>query len=256
MLDDINKRLLGKSDLPPIEIVNENSSFPVLLLCEHAGFAIPKALENLGVSNEVLMSHRGWDIGAEEVARGVSDKLNAPLILQRYSRLVIDSNRPPYSSTSIPSESDGVRIPANANVSEIERCLRIEEIFDPMNAAIESMFKSNHWKACFSIHSFTPVLNKEIRPWQAGFISRKDHKTPESLINAIHSQFSEMKLVVNKPYQIDDDTDWFIPAYAEKHSLTHALIEIRNDQISNSIGAEQWSNLLTDAIIHILEAVK
>lgn len=256
MLDDFHKRLIDKSELPPIEIVNENSSFPVLLLCEHAGFAIPKVLNNLGISNEVLMSHRGWDIGAEEVARGVSDKLNAPLILQRYSRLVIDSNRPPNSSTSIPIESDGIRIPVNANVSEIERSLRIEEIFYPMNVAIESMFKSNHRKACFSIHSFTPVLNNEIRPWQAGFLSRKDLTTPKLLIKFIHSQFSEMKLAVNKPYQIDDDSDWFIPAYAEKLSLTHALIEIRNDQISNSIGAEQWSSLLADAIIHVLEAEK
>ena len=88
-----NSSLLTPADPQPVELVNADSAVPVLLLCEHAGNAVPEALDGLGVSDEVLNSHRGWDIGAEHMARQLADILGAPLILQRYSRLVIDANR-------------------------------------------------------------------------------------------------------------------------------------------------------------------
>ena len=112
---------LSDLDPNPVELVNKTSEAPVLLVCEHAGRAIPKTLGTLGLNKKVLMSHRGWDIGAEALARNLAKRLNAPLILQRYSRLVIDGNRPPGSSESILEVSDGVEIEVNKHLSLHER---------------------------------------------------------------------------------------------------------------------------------------
>lgn len=89
---------LTPSDPAPVEWVRPNSASPVLLLCEHAGQAISEDLDGLGLPEGAIDLHIGWEIGAERLARSLAEKLDAPLILQRYSRLVIDCNRPTGSA--------------------------------------------------------------------------------------------------------------------------------------------------------------
>ncbi len=75
--------------------------------------------------------HIGWDIGAEGVARVLSGILDAPLVLQRYSRLVVDCNRPFAAPDAIPEVSDGTPVPGNANLDEVERRARFDAIHAP-----------------------------------------------------------------------------------------------------------------------------
>jgi predicted N-formylglutamate amidohydrolase len=135
--------LLTSGDPAPVKQLNAQSAAPMMLLCEHAGCAIPKRLNDLGVGSEVLKSHRGWDVGAEALARAFAVKLDAPLVLQRYSRLVIDANRPPHSTAAFPEISDGVAIPGNHALPNAARATRIAEIFEPMNAAIDAVFSAH-----------------------------------------------------------------------------------------------------------------
>ncbi len=117
-----------------------------------------------------MRSHRGWDIGAETVARQIADLLGAPLVIQRYSRLVIDCNRPPFSPQSIPYVSDHADIPGNIGACHQKKTERIKAIFDPMNAAIKQLFETSR-RAAFSIHSFTTEMDGKSRPWHAGFLT-------------------------------------------------------------------------------------
>ena len=248
-------KLMTELDPNPVELVNPSSKVPLLLLCEHAGRAIPKSLKNLGLDNATLSSHRGWDIGAETLARELAQSIQAPLILQRYSRLVIDSNRPPGSSESIPEISDDIEIAANKNLDFNEKEARRHAIFEPMDQAIKAAFDSSERKAAFSIHSYTPVFGGHARAWNAGFLSRKSLSTAEALINSIAQIRPDLNLAINQPYQIDDKTDWFIPQHAEARQLPHCLIEVRNDQINHQIGASQWSKLLTKALNDFLKGL-
>lgn len=244
--------LLTQNDPEPIELVNADSDAPVLLLCEHAGLAIPEALGDLGVSAEARASHRGWDIGAATVARHLADHLGAPLILQRYSRLVIDANRPPGGVESMPETVDGVAIPANKGLSAGEKEARIAAIFRPMDRAIGYAFEAAERRAAFSIHSYTPRLGGVDRPWHAGFLTRRSIPTAERLMASVARAAPEWLLAVNEPYRIDDETDWFIPVHAEARGLPHCLIEIRNDLIDAPAGAAQWACLLAEAISDVM----
>ena len=69
-----------------------------LLVCDHASRLVPHSLGSLGLDETQLASHIAWDIGAAGVARQLSTALDATLLLQSYSRLVIDCNRPPGSA--------------------------------------------------------------------------------------------------------------------------------------------------------------
>ncbi|MFA3920594.1 N-formylglutamate amidohydrolase [Ruegeria hyattellae] len=246
--------LLCDTDPVPVEILNRESEVPVLLLCEHAGRKIPRSLGDLQVNEDVLISHRAWDIGAEDVALGVSERLNAPLILQRYSRLVIDANRPPGGTDSMPEISDGVVVPGNQGLTSADKQRRIDEIFAPMNGAIEQYLELGV-KACFSIHSFTPRMNGIDRPWHAGFLTRQAQDTAQTLMRSISRQQPSLELAINEPYQIEDETDWFIPHYAEARGLPHCLIEIRNDQIDHVSGAQLWAGCLAKAISEFMETL-
>jgi hypothetical protein len=76
--------LLGPSDPDPVEWVNEDSPAPVLLLCEHAGQAVPSALGALGLPPQAFDDDIGWDIGAEALARAIAARLSALLVPQRF----------------------------------------------------------------------------------------------------------------------------------------------------------------------------
>jgi predicted N-formylglutamate amidohydrolase len=245
--------ILSVSDPSPVTVVNSDSRAPVLLLCEHAGQAIPKSLAKLGVSQNVINSHRGWDIGALAVAQDVAAHLNAPLVIQAYSRLVIDANRPPDSPHAVPAEVDGVTIYGNVGITPDQQRQRAEEIFAPLDETLSDLMRELQPRGCFSIHSFTPVMGGHARPWHAGFLSRRDTATAQALMEAITAQQPGLTMAVNEPYQIDDETDWFIPRHAEPSGAAHTLVEIRNDLIAHAEGAAEWARLIAHAISTVMK---
>jgi predicted N-formylglutamate amidohydrolase len=60
--------LLGPDDPPPFSVHNEKGKAPLLLLCDHASKAVPKALHNLWLPADKLSRHIGWDIGGLDAA--------------------------------------------------------------------------------------------------------------------------------------------------------------------------------------------
>ena len=87
--------LLGSEDVPPVVEDNAAGGSPFLLTCDHYGRSIPRILGDLGLPAADLARHIAWDPGIAGVADALSKHLGAHLIAQRYSRLVIDCNRPP-----------------------------------------------------------------------------------------------------------------------------------------------------------------
>ncbi len=87
--------LLATDEPSPITVHNAKGQSPFLILVDHADNAIPRSLEGLGISETERTRHIAWDIGAAAISRIVADTLDATVIQQNYSRLVIDCNRTP-----------------------------------------------------------------------------------------------------------------------------------------------------------------
>src|SRR5260370_33278146 len=109
--------LLDREDVPPVLELNSAGRSPFLLTCDHYGRAIPRILGDLGLPAGEFERHIAWDVGIAGGADALSKHLDAHLIAQRYSRLVIDCNRPPAPPSSIPRISDATVIPGNDSVS-------------------------------------------------------------------------------------------------------------------------------------------
>jgi predicted N-formylglutamate amidohydrolase len=243
------ERLLDPAhDPPPVEIVPASGRPDILLVCEHAGRAVPASLGDLGISKDDMDRHIAYDVGAEEVARGLAARTGAALILQRYSRLVIDCNRPPLGMQSVPDISDGTQIPANHGLSVAALTARVDEIFTPFARAIRDHVVHHSLTAAFSIHSFTPVFQEQARPWHLGLCARRE-PTLDAMVQGFRRRAPSLNSAANQPYQIDDETDWFIPRVAEPAGVRHALIEIRNDQIAEAAGVAVWVERLAPTLM-------
>lgn len=245
--------LLSASDPFPVEIVNPAGSADVLLICEHAGREIPSSLGDLGITAAEMDRHIAYDIGARDLACLLAERLDARLVAQRYSRLVIDCNRPTGAADSIPPVSDGTEIPANIGLSEAQKAQRAAEIFEPFDAALREAIRTRRPKAIFAIHSFTPTLGGVLRPWDIGFLYRKDETTSPALERYLIEAAPDLNIGMKEPYRISDASDWFVPVHGERNGIAHSLIEVRNDRISHPEGVTRFADLLARAISSIMK---
>ncbi len=124
---DATTTLLGPGDSEPVGELNKASTSPFFLICDHGGNAVPAALADLGLPPEELGRHIGIDIGALGVATRLAERLDAPLVFQRYSRLVVDANRRPEASSSMAAVADGTVVPGNRDLDEAARAARVRE---------------------------------------------------------------------------------------------------------------------------------
>src|SRR3954471_15496488 len=103
---EATNQLLSEGNVPPVHEVNAQGTSPFLLTSDHYGRILPRALGDLGVAESELTRHIAWDIGIAGVAERLAKMLDAHLIAQRYSRLVIDCNRSPGVASSVPVISE------------------------------------------------------------------------------------------------------------------------------------------------------
>src|ERR1700747_1633078 len=128
--------LMTADDPAPVLEENASGRSPFLLISDHYGRAIPRVLGDLGLAESELERHIAWDIGIPGVADALSRHLGAHLVAQRYSRLVIDCNRPPQAPTSIPRISESTIIPGNEALSREAAEARRRQVFDPYHRCI------------------------------------------------------------------------------------------------------------------------
>jgi predicted N-formylglutamate amidohydrolase len=236
--------LLGPDEPPAVATFGVPGGSPFLIVCDHASNLIPRSLGTLGVSDSERARHIAWDIGAAGVARLLAERLGTLAILQNYSRLVIDCNRPPHVESSIPTVSERTEIPGNLGLTEAERGRRIEAIFRPYHDRIaRELDRRREAKlptALVAVHSFTPVYLGEARPWHAGLLYNRDDRLARPLIALLRK---EGGLVVgdNEPYSVSDESDYTIPVHAERRGLPYAEVEIRQDLIADEAGQHAWA---------------
>lgn len=241
-------RLLGPDEPDAVRIERRDGRSPFVLICEHAGRQMPKGLGGLGLGPADLIRHIAWDIGAEAVARGLSERLDAPLVLQRYSRLVVDCNRPLDAASLMPAVSETTRIPGNSAIPSDERTARLDALYHPFHAAVRDLIESRQGRETLvvAIHSFTPVFNGVPRPWHAGMIFNRDGRLGRALIAALAGD--DLDVGENVPYSPSDLVDFTTRLHAEERGLAYAMIEIRNDLIGDPAGQEAWSVRLAEAL--------
>jgi predicted N-formylglutamate amidohydrolase len=222
-----------------------------VILVDHAGRNIPRRLKDLGLPASELRRHIAWDIGALAVARQMAAALDAPLLAQHYSRLVIDCNRDPEVPTSIPRTSESIEIPGNAGLSEAEIAARRAEIFDPYHEQVRTLLDERTAEGRTTIliaqHTMTDVYRGVRREMHAAVLYNRDRRFAGRVLDGLRRE-PGLSIGDNEPYFVSDATDYSIPRHGEARGLPHVEIEIRQDLVSDAAGQSEWAGRITRAL--------
>ena len=264
VMDDFDPALPGSTDqeLSPkpsslafgdqaIETFNAGGKAPVLILSDHSGCWIPDDLNNLGLPKEEYRRHIGWDIGATDMTRRLAQKLDAVAILNHVSRLVIDPNRYPGTPTSIPEVADGTVIPGNQALSDEERKRRIRLSFIPYHRMIARQIVRIRKRAdiplIIAMHSFTPTMQREWRPWHAAVLYGHDDRLARLVLEGLRA-LDDVCIGDNQPYSGDHPDSYSLQFHALRTGFPNVAFEVRQDQVSTRETAEAWADRLHQAL--------
>jgi predicted N-formylglutamate amidohydrolase len=238
--------LLAADEQPSFTVDNENGTSPLVIVADHAGKHFPQRLGQLGLSNAERERHIAWDIGVGAVCVLLGKALDAVVVRQNYSRLVIDCNRMPGSETSILDVTELTRVPGNVGLSQRQKLARVREIFQPYHDRIATELdrrrEAARPTALISMHSFTPVFETVTRSWHVGVLYNRDPRFGRILMALLH-QNGGLVVGDNEPYSISDASDYTIPVHGEQRDLHHVALEIRQDLITEEADQRTWAAL-------------
>ena len=240
----LREPLLAADEPPAFQEFQIEGRSDFIIVADHASARIPRRLANLGLPDSELKRHIAWDIGALSVAQRVAQAIDAPLVAQNYSRLVIDCNRDPRVATSIPRISELCAIPGNIGLTAPQIAARRTEIFDPYHRRIRELLDHRQALGRRAIlvaqHTMTDVYKGDRRKMHAAVLYNRDRRFAAVVLKLLRR---ERHLIVgdNEPYFVSDETDYTIPHHAEARSLLHVEIEIRQDLVSDAAGQAEWA---------------
>jgi predicted N-formylglutamate amidohydrolase len=250
-MSNSNARLLA-ADEPPAFLqilLPEESNF--LIVVDHAGSRIPRALGNLGLPLTELQRHIAWDIGALGVARRAAAALGAPLVAQNYSRLVIDCNRDPKVPSSIPLISEVSEIPGNRDLRSGDIAARRAEVFEPYHRRIRELLDERAAAGRTTIlvaqHTMTDVYHGVRRSMHAAVLYNRDRRFAGLTLDNLRRD-PNLVIADNEPYFVSDETDYTVPHHAEARSLPYVEIEIRQDLVTDEAGQAEWAARIAQAL--------
>jgi len=240
------------SILPAPIVENASGKGGVVLICEHAGQLLPESLGSLGLDTEAMSTHIAWDIGAAGLARALSKQLDAPLIMQRYSRLVFDCNRVIEAPDAIVEVSDGFQIPANQGLSGTDRQSRFNQVYVPFEQAVKQVIDDclglGNRPVIVCIHSFTPVFKGQQRSLDLGIIHDPSDPAFAGHTLELGRQSGQYSVELNQPYEARDGVTHTLQIHGVQRKLPNVMFEVRNDLVCDTRGQAQWAVRLESLI--------
>jgi predicted N-formylglutamate amidohydrolase len=244
-------RLLSPDEPPPFIESGRHARSNFVIVVDHASRRIPRRLGDLGLPASELQRHIAWDIGALGVASGMAAALDAPLVAQNYSRLVIDCNRDPKVASSIPRLSESVEIPGNIGLNDAEAAARRIEIFDPYHAHVTALLDERAAAGRATIlvaqHTMTPIFHGVRREMHAAVLYNRDRRFAGLMLDMLRRE-SGLLIADIEPYFVSDATDYTIPRHGEARGIPHVEIEIRQDLVADEVGQAEWGQRIARAL--------
>ncbi len=177
----------------------------IILTCEHAGNDVPQTFKHLfGDEPNVLNTHEGYDIGALELARYLSDQLKTDVYYTTITRLLVEANRSVNSKDLFSRFSTLLTKDEKEQVLDTHYYPYRKKVEDAIVSALQTT-RVIH----LSIHTFTPVLNGERRKADIGVLYDPDRSfeklTAQRLISELNELTASLSVLPNSPYKGTDD---------------------------------------------------
>lgn len=141
--------------------------FAVVITCEHGGNYVPHEYARLFAPHRALLdSHRGWDPGSIDMGRAFAKGFDVPLVASTTTRLLVELNRSP-DHRSLFSE-------ITRDLPETEKEEILQRWYEPHRRRVVEEIRRGLPRADtvlhLAMHTFTPVLDGEIRTTDVGLL--------------------------------------------------------------------------------------
>jgi predicted N-formylglutamate amidohydrolase len=249
-IPDAAPQLLSADEPGPFQVMNPLAELPILLICDHASCRFPKSLGDMGLDPFARRCHLAVDIGAGPLTEKLAASLGVTAVLAQYSRLVVDCNRQLMDPGAFLQFGDGILVPGNRNIRQKEKDRRASAIYGPYHEAVDNQVQRLRSvgppPAFIAVHSFTPVMNGEARPWEMGVLWDTDTRLRDIFLE----DFTAAGYLVgdNEPYSGKAPQDYTIDHHAEEIGLPHIGIEIRQDLIDDGKGVDEIAAVMHNII--------
>jgi len=229
----------------PFHIFGADRPARWVVTCDHATNRVPEEIcgGSLGIDAADMARHIAYDVGAAGVALGLAERLGAPAVLSNFSRLVIDPNRGEDDPTLVMKLYDGTIIPANRAVDAAETLRRLDAYHRPYHRAVAGLLAERPGPLLVALHSFTPQFRgRPPRPWHVSVLHTADRRLADPLLARLRREHG-LVVGANEPYTgaLAGDS---IDRHATAHGRPNALVEVRNDLISDDTGQDEWAERL------------
>lgn len=211
------------------EVRRGRDDVPILILCEHAGKAVPDDID-LGVSDALIDSHWGWDRWAYETLLSFAAPLGATTLGSKVSRLVIDLNRGPEDPTLILPSAGGEHIPGNQGLSDEAIAERARRLYTPYHDAADrelTRILQRHPRervVFFTFHSFTGDYEDQDREFDVGVLFDEHEDLAAGVKRALAT--SGLRVRLNEPYSGFRGEIYSASVHAEAHDVPVFEIEV------------------------------
>lgn len=174
----------------------------ILITCEHGGNEVPEAYASLfRGARRLLASHRGYDAGALELARGFARHLRAPLVFATTTRLLVDLNRSPGHRRLFSEFTRDL----DATTREAILATHYFPYREQVEVRVSEAVKQREHVVHLSVHSFTPELDGEVRNADIGLLYDPARRLEQEFCHrwrlTLQTMWPELRVRRNYPYR-------------------------------------------------------
>lgn len=231
------------------EIVGGIRTAPILVSCEHATQRMPDGWSWPKPDRRFIDTHWAYDLGAHDIAEDLAESLDAACISSRFTRLLIDPNRPEGHETLFRDTADGEPIALNTELlDDAEKEQRLERLYRPYHRALDAGIAKSEAPILVSIHSFTRHYEGDWRDLEIGILYDLDERLAERVANALDKQGLHVGL--NEPYSGKGGLMYSIDQHARAYGRQSIEFEVRQDLATYRGFRRDFGPLLRDIFMH------
>ncbi|MGK0413640.1 MAG: putative N-formylglutamate amidohydrolase [Polaribacter sp.] len=222
----------------------------LVLTCEHGGNDIPETYKKHFPNDEVLKTHRGYDMGALDLFQYLKP-LSDVSFYSTTSRLLVELNRSLHHKMLFSEFTK--------HLSKIEKDNIIKDYYLPYRLRVEDKINDyvnrSEEVLHLSIHSFTPQLNGKIRNCDIGLLydsqRNKEQEFCKNLKALLLKHNPNINIRFNYPYL--GKADGFTTFLRKQFPKNYIGIEIEVNQkfVANNIIEIELKEDIYKAIIRI-----
>jgi predicted N-formylglutamate amidohydrolase len=211
-----------------VEIISGSRAAPVFLTCEHASQRLPEGWCWPAADRRLVDTHWAYDLGARELVLELAGALDASAVLARFTRLLVDPNRPEQHPDAFRALADGEPVLLNAGLDEAEKARRLAGYHRPFHNAVDATLRAVDAPVLLSVHSFTPLYQGEKRDVELGVLFNHDEADALALGRVLEQHFAQV--AYNEPWSGRLGLIYSAERHAEQHGRLALELEVRQDR--------------------------